>query len=271
MLSTTPAFDMQWRVLLGVHTCDLHAINLLGAAFGKGNADAHYLKRRATTLIVSLECLQPCDEHSFCKSMDTLSASRGFDLHMIDLGDAYAVEVGSRAGDALLTNHAHTRDMTRDEMRLLNRALTAKWEHFPRKLNIEARELPALMALSYHSPLWDELGKKCLSCAACNLVCPTCYCFDVRENIALNGKTGERVRVWDSCQLPQFAAVATGENFRKTSARRLRHRFFRKGKYISDMFPGELGCVGCGRCARSCLVHISPVNVWNDLAKVHAV
>ena len=60
--------------------------------------------------------------------------------------------------------------------------------------------------------------------------------------------------------------MATGENFRKTRAQRQRHRFFRKGKYLPDVH-GELGCVGCGRCARACLVDITPVNVFNALYK----
>lgn len=270
MLSATPVFDMRWRVIFGVHTCDLHAISTLNAAFAKGHSDTHYWKRQTTTLLVSIECLTPCDKHAFCKSMDTLSATRGFTLHLIDLGEAYAVEVGSQAGEVLLTNHARTREMTRQEVTLLNKMLSAKWAHFPRQLSVEARDLPSLMALSYRSPVWEEIGQRCLACGACNLVCPTCYCFDVKERVSLDGKTGERFRVWDSCLLDEFASVASGENFRKTRAQRLRHRFFRKGKYLPDMYQGELGCVGCGRCARACLVNITPVGVWNALAKARA-
>jgi sulfhydrogenase subunit beta (sulfur reductase) len=64
--------------------------------------------------------------------------------------------------------------------------------------------------------------------------------------------------------LDEFARVAGGENFREHQAARLRHRFMRKGRYLMAKY-GELGCVGCGRCARSCLVDISPVNVFNEL------
>jgi ferredoxin len=75
---------------------------------------------------------------------------------------------------------------------------------------------------------------------------------------------GERVRTWDSCQLDEFARVAGGENFRETRAGRQRHRFMRKGKYIYDKV-GELGCVGCGRCIRTCLVHINIVDGFNAI------
>lgn len=269
-MSASPAFDMQWRLILGVHTCDLHAMALLDAVFARGQPDAHYMKRRATTVIVGIECLAPCDEHSFCKSMNTLSANFGYDLHLIDLGDIYAVEVGTTAGEALLNNHAKAHEATRKEVALLDKTLSSKWAHFPRRLEMEGSDLPSLMGISARSPMWEELGNKCLGCGSCNVVCPTCYCFDVRERVSMDGATGERYRVWDSCQLDEFARVATGENFRKTRGQRLRHRFMRKGKYMSDQH-GHLGCVGCGRCARACLANITPVGVWNSLHKAHAM
>ncbi len=270
-LVATPLFDSERsepRVILGVHTCDLHAMRLLDAVFASGERDEHYLKRRAATLLVGIECLTPCDEHSFCKSMNTLTASDGFDLHLTDLGDRYAVEVGTSAGEALLARHGEARPATQEDAGLLNQVLSDKWPRFSYRLDFDGAELPALMAVSYKSPLWAELEQRCLACGSCNIVCPTCYCFNVRDEIALDGKTGARVRVWDSCQLDEFARVAGGESFRKTRAQRQRHRFFRKGKYIPDMH-GELGCVGCGRCARACLVDITPVGVWNALHKAH--
>jgi ferredoxin len=267
-LAAAPVFDTQPRVVLGVHTCDLHAISLLDAVFTTGERDEHYLKRRASTLLVGLECLTPCDEHSFCKSMNTLSVSEGFDLHLTDLGDRYAVEIGTPAGEGLLAKFGGARPAGQQDAAMLNRVLSEKWPRFPYRLDFDGAELPALMAVSYKSPTWAELEKTCLACGSCNTVCPTCYCFNVLDDISLDGKTGTRRRVWDSCQLDEFARVAGGENFRKSRAQRQRHRFFRKGKYIPDMH-GELGCVGCGRCARACLVDITPVGVWNALHKAH--
>ena len=52
--------------------------------------------------------------------------------------------------------------------------------------------------------------------------------------------------------------MAGGENFRKDRSARLRHRFFRKGKWIIERY-GRLGCVGCGRCDRNCLAKINSV------------
>jgi formate hydrogenlyase subunit 6/NADH:ubiquinone oxidoreductase subunit I len=198
--------------------------------------------------------------------METLSAREGYDLHLTDLGDAYAVDVGTGAGADLLARHTRAREGTRDDIARLNHVLAEKWPRFTYKLDFPSNELPSLMAVSYKSALWEELGNRCLACAQCTLVCPTCYCFNVVDSVGLDGKSGERKRYWDSCQLDEFARVATGENFRKTRAQRQRHRFFRKGKYIPDMH-GALGCVGCGRCAHACQVHIDPVTVYNALYK----
>lgn len=250
-------------VIFGVHTCDLHAIQLLDHVFSTGQADSNYLNRRRQTIIIGMECLAPCDEHSFCKSMGTMTADDGYDLHFIDLGDAYAVDVGTDAGMELLRYAKAQPAATADENRL-NHVLSEKWPRFPYRLDCDVSDLPSLLNMSMKSPLWEELGKRCLVCAMCTNVCPTCFCFDVQDEMDLILESGRRIRTWDSCQLNGFAAVAGGHDFRKSRALRQRHRFMRKGKYILDAH-GFLGCVGCGRCARACLVDITPVGVFNEL------
>jgi ferredoxin len=196
--------------------------------------------------------------------MGTLTVSNGYDLHLTDLGEAYAVDVGTERGASLLETYAAAQEASEGDMRTLNRVLGAKWPRFPYKLEFDVGELSALMSQSYDSPLWDQLAEICLACGQCTLVCPTCFCFNVTDVVELNLEKGERLRQWDSCQLDEFATVAGGESFREHQAARLRHRFMRKGRYLMEKY-GELGCTGCGRCARSCLVDISPVNVFNDL------
>ena len=112
-LSATPVLDARPQVIFGVHTCDIHAMKLLDAVFATGQPDEHYLRRRESTLIIGIECLKPCDEHSFCKSMNTLTANDGFDLHLTDLGDVYAVEVGTEAGEKLLQEHCQVCEASR--------------------------------------------------------------------------------------------------------------------------------------------------------------
>jgi sulfhydrogenase subunit beta (sulfur reductase) len=250
-------------VIFGVHACDLHAIQLLDHVFSTGQVDANYVNRRRQTLIVSIECLTPCDPASFCKSMGTLSADEGYDLHFVDLGETYAVDVMTDAGQELISK-AEVIPATEADIKRLNAVLSEKWPHFPYRLDFDVTDLPSLLNMSMKDPLWAELGERCLACAACTNVCPTCFCFDVRDEIDLNMASGRRVRNWDSCQLDAFAEVAGGHNFRKSRALRQRHRFMRKGRYILEAHK-FLGCVGCGRCARACLVDITPVGVFNEL------
>ena len=134
------------------------------------------------------------------------------------------------------------------------------------KLDCPTELIPEMLSKLYgESTFWEKHSEKCLACGSCVLVCPTCYCFDVKDDSDLSLKYGERVRTWDGCLLEDFAKVASGENFRSTRPNRYRHRYFKKGKYLYDRF-GFISCVGCGRCSSNCLPNIAnPVNLFNDM------
>jgi sulfhydrogenase subunit beta (sulfur reductase) len=263
------ALENRPTVVLGMHTCDLHAIHLLDRVFSQGYGDQHYQARREHTVLVSIECLQPCMSHSFCKSMGTLGVTDGYDLHLTDLGDAYGVDIGTERGERLVQGFKPAREASAEDQSRLSRIMSEKWPRFPLRLDFDVTDLPSLLSVSYTSSLWAELGERCLACGMCTNVCPTCYCFNVTDEVDFTLSAGRRYREWDSCQLDKFATVAGGHNFRASRANRQRHRFFRKGKYQTDAF-GLLGCVGCGRCAQACLVNITPVDTFNELHRRHS-
>lgn len=269
-LEMTAHIDPQPTVILGVHTCDMHAIQILDKVNDTGYADQHYKARRAETYLVSIECLKPCMEHSFCKSMGSLTPPENYDLHFTDMGDSYAVDIGSEKGEKLFEGCTSVWDPTDEDYDRLNETMAAKWPEFQYRLDFDVTDLPDLMTLSQKSQVWEELGEICLACGMCTQVCPTCYCFDVDDEVDMSLETGTRVRTWDSCQIEKFAVVAGGHNFRSERANRQRHRFMRKGKYQYEAF-GLMGCVGCGRCAQACLVHITPIKTFNALYKRHHV
>ena len=182
----------------------------------------------------------------------------------MDLGDVYALNVSTRKGAKLLDGFHHAFDAMPSDMERINQKYSEKWQQFPYRLDFDVVEMSDLLRECYESELWDELGERCLACGMCTQVCPTCYCFDVTDEADLVMEQGQRVRRWDSCQIHQFARVAGGHDFRARLATRQRHRFMRKGKYQLDGF-GIVGCVGCGRCASSCLVDITPIGVFNEL------
>ncbi len=251
-------------VIIGMHTCDMHAIALLDLVQNTGFADQHYRARREALYLVSIECLKPCTEHCFCKDMETFSVPEDFDLHLIDLGNVYAVQVGSEKGEQLLEGCIHIWEPSEEEKARLNEVMSAKWQQFDFRLDATLSELPEVLGDAAHSAYWDELGDICLACGACTQVCPTCYCFDVTDEIDLTLTQGQRVRTWDSCQIERFAVVAGNHNFRSQLGRRQRHRFMRKGKYQYEAY-GKMGCVGCGRCAAACPVKISCIKTFNHL------
>jgi sulfhydrogenase subunit beta (sulfur reductase) len=258
--------DDRPTVILGIHTCDLRAVMLLDQALSKGIADQHYWARRRPMTFVSIECLKPCSENSFCRDMGTFTVPEEFDLHLTDLGEQYAVQVGSEKGETLLAGLNALRPAVDADYQRFGEVMGAKWPRFPYRLEADMSELPSLLAVGYRSALWDQIGERCLACGSCTMVCPTCYCFDVHDEVDFSLTSGVRLRVWDSCQLSDFAEVAGGHDFRAQQAARLRHRLSHKFRYQVEMM-GQASCVGCGRCSDACIAGINLVDVLNNLRR----
>jgi len=268
-VNVEPVVDSPPRVIFGVHPYDIAALELLDAVYGGDNPDPSYVRRRENTLIVGVDCLNPSPS-SFAKSMGTHVVESGFDLLLTDIGDSYMVAIGSDRGKEVL--EAHVKSSPASEQDLARRDVVRKESEgrYKLALKMSPQEVPALLDASYDHPLWEEKGAKCLNCASCTMVCPTCVCFDVRDEPQLTLAEGRRDRAWDSCMLVDFAKVATGENFRSSGTQRLRHRLYRKGKYMLERYD-KLGCVGCGRCVSACLADIaSPVDAYNTLKEGQA-
>ncbi|MCY2931759.1 MAG: 4Fe-4S dicluster domain-containing protein [Planctomycetota bacterium] len=255
----------QPTAILGVHPYDLHAIATLDAAFSKGARDAYYLAKRGATTLIGLNVKAPANENQFAADMNAIDPpAGGYDLFLTDLGDRYYVEISTGAGEALADDDMFTPAGAGDHKG--KRAYdAAKAAHFTRKLPYDTRYLPELLDVSYDSLIWEAAARRCFSCGTCTNVCPTCYCFDVLDKLSMDAHSGTRERIWDSCQLEGFAVVAGGENFREERPSRLRHRMFRKGKYIFER-TGRTGCVGCGRCITHCVAKISILEAFQQIA-----
>ena len=264
-LEVTPVIETNPYIIFGVHPYDLKAINQMDQVFVRGVPDPHYLKRREAALIIGVDPTG-VTPRSFWADMEADAVSDGFDLMLTDIRDRFVVEIGSDKGRDLLAQYGTARPATKDEARARVK-IRSQVSHLceQRGLTFPKREIPKLLERSEETLLWEEKASKCLSCGTCNLVCPTCYCFDVLDDVELDLVHGERIRRWDGCLLQDFAKVATGENFRETKASRYRHRFYRKGLYLFRVL-NDVACVGCGRCASACLADIAdPVDVFNKL------
>ncbi len=282
-------------VIFGIHPYDAKALSQMDKVFADDNRDSNYWEKRGKAVIVGID--PACaSKWSFWDAMGAATVDKGFDLWLTDLGDRYFIEVGTGKGEKLL-KHATTSEATEADVSARNdaRSKLATLCAGDRKIKAELKDLPDIFEAAYDNEIWEKRAEKCYSCGSCNLVCPTCYCFDVREEIDLDLVNGRRVRLWDGCLLESFAAVGHGENFRGERSERFRHRLMRKFVYMPKKLsergsgfasPSERGsggrseaaervvppdtiniaCVGCGRCSSVCLPDITdPVKVINEL------
>ena len=259
-------FDEEKLVLLGVHPYDVIAIDQMDRIFSQDNFDTHYMKRRCNTTIVACDVVTP-SKNVFASSMGTAVADKGYDILLTKIGDDHLADAATEKGQALLAKARDAVDATDADIKARQKVWDKNKEALNNhKLNCKPSELSELLEKSYDHPIWQENAEICFSCGSCNQVCPTCYCFDVSDSINWDLETGTRDRAWDSCMLDGFSKVAGDHEFRAKRADRLRHRFYRKGKYVAAKLDGEVACVGCGRCVAACLPDIAnPVNVYNKL------
>jgi len=265
--SVSHKLDGKTRVVVGVHPYDIVALQQMDKVYFNSYVDRFYKQRRENTIIIGSDILNVSDR-SFAASMGTHVVSSGYDLLVTDLGDTVVVDVGSEKGRVLLEKHtSELRDASEKEVKRVEELRAALPGKYKRSLKVEKERWREVLGNSYDHPLWKELSEKCLQCSSCTMVCPTCYCLDVKDEVSLNTVDGVRVRTWDGCLLPDFSKVASGEVFRKEKSERFRHRFYRKGLYLPERY-GFVACVGCGRCAIACLPDIAdPLDVINNLVE----
>jgi formate hydrogenlyase subunit 6/NADH:ubiquinone oxidoreductase subunit I len=242
------------KVFLGVHNYDMKAVLRLDYNFSQGNPEENYLKRRENSTFIGVSFIP--DDFHFSQSVGIpLHDTEGFDIYLKKNDDGYGVSVLTENGADLIRRFD---GFTKEK------GITSNHVQFKNKLKFNYNRLPEVFEHSWNATVWKETAKRCVGCGTCNLVCPTCYCFDVEDSMDLSLHKGTRERIWDGCMLNTFAAVAGGENFRKSLDERQRHRVYRKFKYITDI-TGEPWCVGCGRCTAFCTAGISIVEIVNDL------
>jgi sulfhydrogenase subunit beta (sulfur reductase) len=260
----TPALDTSFRIIAGVRPCDLKGIFLMDLFMKDRVADPYYLARRENTAIIGYGCPTPCDDRCFCAAVDSLDHREGADLFLTPVqGGDLLIEAMTALGEELIQGA----DVTPCEDGPAKKigAVAARPGSFGRSLKAPVADIPAVLESKYKSPVWERHVRRCFSCGTCNLVCPTCYCFDVSDDLDIDVASGVRERTWDACMLPHFAVVAGGHSFRPEPAARQRHRVKRKFEYLQGRYEHGSACVGCGRCGRQCTTHIDIFNIINDL------
>ncbi|MDD4875823.1 MAG: 4Fe-4S dicluster domain-containing protein [Dehalococcoidales bacterium] len=251
------------RVIWGIRPCDLHGIKTLDAIYLSDFVDTYYQARRKNTIMMGLNCNEPC-ETCFCNSCQTGPfASEAYDVVFTDLGDKYLVKVGSDAGQEAVDKIPNLfAEATNDDEKKAGELEEKSKQSFQRKVDVDVakQNLPE----SWDDALWAEESEMCILCGGCNFTCPTCHCFNI-EDVQCGEKASIRMRYWDSCQLGGFTQMAA-ENTRENQAARLRQRIFHKYIYTPDKYDGAIGCTGCGRCIEVCPVNIDITHILGRVA-----
>ncbi len=252
-----PDMETKKRIFFGVHSYELQAIHILDYNFKRGNPESNYLKKREESLFIGISYTP--DEYHFGKSVGLeIEKTEGMCLYIEPMEAGYYMFVVDDNGLKLLT------EFSSETVALKTETIKPQPKEFQKKIKYHYNRLPQVFDKVYDSSVWKKVSEKCVGCGTCNLLCPTCYCFDVRDEIELDTINGKRERFWDGCMLNTFAEAAGGENFRDKLHNRTRHRLFRKFKYITE-HSGELSCVGCGRCTSFCPANISIIDIINNL------
>jgi len=252
-------------ILLGVHPYDIIAIQQTDKLYLDAQKDDFYKKRRDNIIIIGVD-IQKISPKSFAGSMKTHVTDFGFDLMITNLEDKYAITIGSEKGRTLLEKHGKTKSADSTDVKKIREIRKKILSQYTRELKVPKEEWSNVLAANYNHPIWEKRSQKCMECSSCTMVCPTCYCYDVVDDVSLDLKEGSRIRTWDGCLIRDFTKIGSGEVFRDDISKRYRHRFYRKGNYLPERY-GFVACVGCGRCGTACLPNIAdPCDVINDLS-----
>ena len=264
------------RAFLGVRACELAAIAVQDRVLqGDRYRDPVYAARREGSFIVAVNCTQAAPT-CFCTSMGTGPRVRGgYDLALTELvgpgKHEFVVETGSDAGGEVLAELGAASDSASASASASASSGTGEAPVAPQQGLQEAEAaveraasqiqrrmdttgIRDLLYANFDHPRWDNVAHRCLACANCTMVCPTCFCTTVEDVSDVTGAHAERWRKWDSCFSQNFSYIHGG-CVRSSAKSRYRQWMTHKLASWIDQF-GSSGCVGCGRCITWCPVGI---------------
>ena len=205
--------------------------------------------------MVAVDCTEPGGV-CFCASMGTgPAAGPGYDLALTELldsgGHRFLARAATADGARILAG-VPSWDAPDTEIAAARAGVDAAAGRMGRQM--PPVDLPELVRSSRESPHWEDVAGRCLTCANCTMVCPTCFCTTTEDVTDLTGEHAGRWQRWASCFELDFSYVHPG-SVRSSGAGRYRQWFSHKLGTWHDQF-GESGCTGCGRCIAWCPVSI---------------
>ncbi|UCB59417.1 MAG: 4Fe-4S dicluster domain-containing protein [Thermoplasmatales archaeon] len=257
-----PDINNSKKAIFGIRPCDAKSFFIIDPVFKEDFEDPFYVTRRDNMLLVGLSCTNPYP-NCFCTSFnDSPASSKHVDILLTDIGEKYFVEVNSEKGKKIVKSSLFKPATKADE--------TKKKEVEKKAVNSITRfqkidKIDEKLDKIFENHFWKEIADKCLRCGTCTYLCPTCHCFDIQDESTMI--EGGRVRIWDTCMIPEYTLQASGYNPRPTRANRVRNRVYHKYNYYPKNLD-VIACVGCGRCIEGCPVNIDIIDVVTRAGEV---
>jgi len=242
------------QAIVGIRPCDAFSFQMVKINFDNPQyRDPWWVQRYEATTFVGLGCKDPCAT-CFCTSVGSGPFSeKGLDVTLYDLGETFLAKSLTDKGEAFLGKIK--RGSPADESAMKEAESTASAASGKMSSTVSTDELRGKGVMDlFDAPFWDGVGFACINCGTCTFFCPTCWCFDIQDEVL--GKEGDRIRNWDACMFPIFTLHGSGHNPRDNKVHRVRQRFMHKLKYYVDKYDDGVCCVGCGRCIQFCPVNI---------------
>ena len=250
---TVPDVPAPRQAFLGIHACDLAAISIQDRVFMNDDyVDPTYRKRREAALLIAVNCSTAVST-CFCTSMNGAGpeCSTGFDLCLTELEDSFVIAVGSSKGTSIVES-LPTRAATEEDRLQVQHEIRQAESAIAKRFDTD--NLHDLLLENLEHAHWSEVAERCLACANCTMVCPTCFCNTVEEVSDLGSNETTRVRQWDSCFNLDLSYTADG-TVRDSARSQYRQWLTHKLATWEDQFDVS-GCTGCGRCITWCPVGI---------------
>jgi sulfhydrogenase subunit beta (sulfur reductase) len=244
------------QIILGVPSCDLHALQLLDSIYlDKSLPDIIYQRRRENTLLFGSDChfiLENC--HCSAYGLKPYP-EKNQDIILNKMGDKVFIQSSSKKGKEFIKNIADLTSLLEADEEFLSE-IQAVREKVLSNLDLKNKKTPdhqatGMIVQKNQVTTWKKYASQCVSCGACAAICPTCSCFQLIDRPGF-----EKIRNLDTCQYPGFEKVASGEDPLRPLINRLKNRYLCKYVWKTERFK-SLACTGCGRCIDACIGKIN--------------
>lgn len=236
----------QKPILLFARPCDINALQIQSKIYEENGefSDLYFSRIKNNLKFVLMDC-NGGDDNCFCVSLNT-NTTENWAIAIKQLDNEYLISIK----DAEFTTYFKDCEPVGFAPEFVQQ----------NEISIEINDIPdkeVLNKLKEH-PFWSEYDKRCISCGACTICCPTCTCFTTKDIIYNeNQNVGERKRIFASCQIEGFDKMAGQKEIRNKASERMRYKILHKFHDYKERFKTRHMCVGCGRCIHRCPESIS--------------